>query len=80
MGASREGRKSEQTLNEVWNGLRQLTVECWIPRADDAEETVAFIKRKLDQVVAEMKAEAFTTPPANLYPNTFGLVDTPKRP
>lgn len=77
MGASREGRQSEKTFGEVLAGMRSLTIEVWIPRADDAEESAAFIKRKLDQMVAEMKAEAFTNPPQYGNPNTFGLTDTP---
>ena len=73
MGASREGRKSEQTFNEIWNAMRSLTIECWLPRADDAEETAAYMKRKIDQMVAEMKAESFTvTQGGAAPPNQFG--------
>jgi len=61
MGASREGRNSERTFGLVLDAMRHLTVQVWLPRADEFEEDAARVKRLLDQVVAEMKAESFTS-------------------
>ncbi len=83
MGASREGRRSEQTFHDILVAMRSLTIEVWCPRPEDAQETAEHVKRKLDQMVAEMKAEAFTTPqvPSSNRGSvdTFGLTDTPLR-
>jgi len=66
----REQRQSEKTLGLVWAMMRHLAIEVWMPRADDAADTAMLLKRQLDQMIAEMKAEAFTNAP---------LTDEPKR-
>ena len=76
MSASREGRRSELTFGEVLTAIRSLTVEVWIPRVEDAQESAERIKFKLDQMIAEMKAEAFSNP-AYANPNEFD--DGPRR-
>jgi len=81
MSASREGRQSEKTFGQAWDAMRRLAVTLWIPRADEAQEEAAYLKRLLDQMVAEMKAEAFTNPPSygqhGPYPERLrSLVDT----
>jgi hypothetical protein len=60
MGCSREKRKSEKTLDEIFSLIRSLDVEIWTGekyRVEDVEENVILIKQRLDTMLQEFKQE-----------------------
>ncbi len=58
MGAARENRPSENTLNHIHRLMPHLFITCWYPLREEALEYIQEARELLDTLEKQLKEEA----------------------